>query len=173
VVPINLEWRVGSDGAEVPLGEIGAPTVVPSNGRRLPILMALGVLYSGAIVAAAWFGFQLGRWTDDRASGLADVDTQLAIEALAWRDGDLSLYFSTLDPGAAPRWREEAARRFSAAAPDQRSMKVIETLTRGPDLVEVAVEVGSDAGSSVERRSYRLVGRSWFQTEPAGESPTQ
>ena len=165
-MPTRLDWRVGPTAEEAPLAEPPTPTVLP--GRRKPItVLLLAAVYGGAVLIAAWLGFQLGQWSDARATGLGDVSAQIAIEQLAWREGDLDLYLTTLDPVAPESWRQELAWQFDQESPLEVEIRLVEVEVVEPGLARAMVSISRPDGTSTEVRSYRRSsGQAWYRTGP-------
>lgn len=169
-MPTRLDWRVGPTGDE-PVQAEPRPTVLPQRRTRWPLTLLLTAFYATALLAAATFGFQLGRWQEARVSNLGGIANQLALEDLAWAQADEDLYFSTLDPSAAAT--PGRVQQFWALAPMVVRHEIVEVRFLPPDRAEARVRrsagplTPADAASpgDVELRFYRLVGQSWLRTD--------
>lgn|GEM_PF-5365609 len=165
-MPTRLDWRVGPTAEEAPLAEPPTPTVIPRRRKPIAVLL-LAAVYGSAVLVAAWLGFQLGQWSDARASGLGDVSAQIAIEQLAWHEGDLDLYLTTLDPDAPEPWRQELAWQFAQESPLNIEIRLVEVEVVQPGLARAMVSIDGPDGTSTEVRSYRRSsGQAWYRTEP-------
>jgi hypothetical protein len=139
-----------------------APTVVPHRRRRVTAFL-LSPLYVAALLAAAWVGFGLGRWSEARTINLGSIRNQLAVEAVAWREGDAGLYASTLDPEAPSRWREQQVATFRARAPRSLLIEARSIDLVAPGAAQVVVAITSGTSRLDEERTYRLHGQTWYQ----------
>jgi hypothetical protein len=118
------------------------------------------------------FGFRLGRFSVADAEVKLGIETALALEEIAWRDADLDLYLSTLDPAAAPGWRDGEARRFRANAPADYRARLVRHAPTDTEYVLVVIEesFGNVASSVAESpvftadRVYRPISGAWVRT---------
>src|SRR3990172_3927096 len=156
-MPVRLDWRIGPSGELVP-----APAEHPDGRRRsrfsrrlVPQLLLLAV-YVIALVVSGWFGFAIGRWSDARSSYRQEIESQLEVERLAWREADLDLFTSTMDPDADPSWRHDLIAHFVASAPMPFDARPTYFELAAPDRAYVEVEIDTPDGTSTEAREYRL-----------------
>jgi len=172
-VPPRLDWQVGPPGQRpeafdpAALIDPGAPaapapnSAEPRRRARVPIIVAL---YLMVLAAAAVIGFGLGRWSELYSLARGRVENQLAIERLAWRDADVGLFASTLDPGAPEAWRRRLARDFATLAPLPFAARIDAIAFQTASLVRVEVAVEFPLGDDDEVRYYRWVNGNWYRT---------
>lgn len=164
-MPVDLDWRIGPAGEPVP-----EPTEHPrdrrrsGSSRRLGLQLLLLAGYLVALAASGWVGFAIGRWRDGRSSYRQEIENQLEVEHLAWREADLDLFTSTLDPEADPAWRHDLISQFVAAAPMPFAARPIRFELAPPDGVLVEVEIETRDGPRTEERAYRLGQATWYRT---------
>jgi hypothetical protein len=161
-----LRWNLGG-AHEPPLTEAPEPVVVP-RPRHAARLAVVSVLYVAALIGAAAVGFSIGRWSEARRANLGGIANQLAIETVAWQDGDASLYRTILDPDANAVWQAERLAAFEAAAPAEVEIDTLDialTESDGADVAEVTVVVRQGPAERVEHRRYRASGGSWYLFE--------
>lgn len=180
-MPTRLDWQVGPGGqgpepvdpalmppevAVTPTGARGGEAAVPApprrrSGARLPIFVAFYLLVLGT---AALIGFGLGRWSELQSVTRRRIENQLAIESLAWRDADISLIESTLDPAAGADWRRREIESFRALAPLPFQTRIVSIELVNPRLARVVAAVEQPTRDAVETRFYRWADGIWYRT---------
>lgn len=178
-MPTRLDWQVGPgrqrpepvDPALMPLEVEAAvagargkaePTIARRrSGARLPIFVALYLLVLGT---AALAGFGLGRWSELQSVTRRRIANQIAIESLAWRDADISLIESTLDPAAEADWRRREIESFRALAPLPFQARIVSIELLNPGLARVVAAVEQPTRDAVETRFYRWADGIWYRT---------
>jgi hypothetical protein len=163
-MPTQLDWRVGLSGEETVAAT--APTSASKRGRAPLLSFFLALVYLVGLVIAAGVGFGLGRWKDAQVTYQQVIESRLAVESLAWRTGDASLFASTLDPLADPQWRTSQLSDFARLAPAPRDLRATRLNVLGTDRVEVDVESGATGGASAIVREYVVRDATWYQTNP-------
>jgi hypothetical protein len=162
----RLDWNLPPEPEAAPGAEAGGEPPEPTPGTWRPAVSAV-LVYAAALVCAGFLGFRLGRLSVAREDVIRGVETALALEGIAWRDADLDLYLSTLDPEAPKGWLDGEARRFAAHAP-QSYQGVLQKHTVLPGgRVEVLIRevAGPDPGPGFTAvRVYRLAGDAWVRT---------
>ncbi len=161
----NLDWRIGPRGEEATderLDRRAPPT--QRQPRNLSPLLAATYLIT--LVAAAFVGFAIGRWSEARAIPRRAIENQLQVESLAWRDGDLELFEATVDPEADPSWRGGLIEGFSRSAPMPNQSRLTRFEMLQPDRIIVEIEVETAGGTHVEEREYVLRQATWYRAEP-------
>lgn len=161
-MPPNLDWHVdrSADLEPPPIQPAGAgPPRRPIRPR--PWLLAGYLL---ALVGAGWIGFHIGRWSEIGATNLQAIQNQLSVESLAWRERDLGLYQTTLDPTARRRWRAHVVREFLADPMRNRSLRLAQIEKLSADRLRVIVEIETPTGRRTEARTYRLHKGGWYHT---------
>jgi hypothetical protein len=151
-VGARFEWQVRHDE---PIDPALAPRPPEAEKRRRFRLSGpLVLLYLGAVAAAGWFGFNLGRWSIASGQELRLLTNQLAIEELAWQEGDLELFASTLHPRAPEGWRDELVGNFRrhSQVPYEVELEGRQPAEGGG--LDVQVRVTVPEGSFVELRRY-------------------
>jgi len=127
----------------------------------VPLFVGLYLLILGT---AAAIGFGLGRWSELYGTTRQRIENQLAIESLAWRDADVGLLGSTLDPAAPPDWRRVELERFRGLAPLPFRAEIRSIELQGPGLARVIVAIDLPIGASEETRFYRWAEGVWVRT---------
>jgi hypothetical protein len=159
-----MDWRIGPSGQEVRSDDRRPPRRRSRDLKRTFLYPLLAALYAVALVFAGWVGFATGRWADARTGFREAIESQLELEGLAWREGDLDLFASTVDPGAPPWWREEIVTEFSVDAPQSVEIRPVRLERLSPDRVLVLVEMTAPGGTRTESRTYVLKQNTWYRT---------
>ena len=159
---VRMDWRLGSSGASA-LPEATAE-VRPKRPRRRRrgVLLAF---YVAVLPVAALIGFAYGRQGEGRASLLAALEEQLAIEEMAWREGDEGLYAATLAISSDPSWRADRLLAFESDAPRSWGAELLEARPE-EDRVLVDVEIRTPDGAREETRVYVPEGGRWLRAAP-------
>jgi hypothetical protein len=160
----RLDWRIGPGGEE-PLSAPRPEAVLPRRARRrIALTPGLLAAYLAALAAAGLLGFGLGRSAEARTALAAELERQLTLETLAWRQADEGLLLATLHPSVPAAWRDAQLAAFRAAAPlANYQVELVDFALVGPREARVNVR-GSrlTEGHSVERR-YRATGGRWYR----------
>lgn len=180
-MPTRLDWQVGPGGqgpepvdpalvtSEIEARPAGARRGVSPeparvrrrSGARLPIFVALYLLVLGT---AALVGFGLGRWSELQGVTRRRIENQIAIESLAWRDADIGLIESTLDPAAPADWRRREIESFRVLSPLPFQARIVSIELLNPRLARVVAAVEQPTRDAVETRFYRWADGIWYRT---------
>lgn len=161
-MPTRLAWDTGSDD-DLEVGQQAPPRGArPKRRLRLTPLLLVG--YVAALAVAGFLGFHLGRMSVVEAEQERSIETQLDIEALAWRDADEGLYRSILDLESDEAWREERVAWFLAHSPQPYEIELLEREAVDETTARVRVNVTLPDGSYTEVRVYRLANGVWGLT---------
>ena len=169
----RLHWRVGPGDVEA-VAAPGPERIVPARPqRRVALTAPMVALYLAALACAGGVGFGLGRWSQARSAIAAEVNRQLALETVAYREADPGLLEPTLDPQANESWRAAQLRALALAGPVPGYVVTLESVTPlGPALARVTVRSGPGPDAPRETRLYRASGSTWFRA-PTGQGPNQ
>ena len=157
----RFDWDL--DHSSAPDPEISPPRPPPAPPRRLRLTPFMIALYVGAVAVAGWFGFNLGRWSVDTAEQVRSIENQIEVEQLAWRQGDISLFSTTLHPEAPEPWRNRKLSEFRSYAPLEYSIELLERGDEADGAIDVFVQVTSPEGTQKEMRRYRAIGGAWMR----------
>jgi hypothetical protein len=134
-----------------------------SSGPWGGMLLALLLL-----ILAGIGGFYLGQWSEARRFVIHGVESQLALEQLAWREGDRELYETTLDAWSTVEWRSAQVFEFVTHAPVRWEGRMVDLLPieEGRRL-QVTVEISKPGSTGeISIRFYELRGERWLRAEP-------
>ena len=184
-MPVRLDWRLGTEGDQAPEAARAAqetmgddpwregepPSPAGASGTAgAPFARLLGLLL--LLVLAGAGGFFLGRWAEAQRFVVHGIESQLALEQLAWREGDQELYITTLDPMSTVEWRSAKVFEFLTGTPQRWEARIVELLPMEEGRrMQVTVEISSP-GRPAEAtvRFYELrehpSGSRWLRSEP-------
>ena len=165
-MPVSFRWTVGPAGAEAPLRP-ASPEIPPRTGSSTARRLVVATLYLGALAAAGLSGVMLGQRQFALAHNVEGISNQVAVEQLAWSEGDTALYASTLGPDLPAAQRERLLASFRSSAPRNLELSVLDVAFVASDRAEVTVEPrahGAAVSTAIERRQYRRVGASWLRS---------
>ncbi len=154
-----LEWRVGNR-------EPRAWTVRRSEGSCRRVLRSgmLLVLALGLLAAAAGAGFAIGRWSNVRSVVQRAIADRLALEELAWRTADATLYASVLDPAMEPQARAQLETDFRRLAPRRIELAARSQQVVAGDRIRLRVRQTLPDGQVTEEvREYVRRGADWYR----------
>lgn len=170
----RLDWNLGADDphGEALRLEDDVPDLTTAPARTWRPSAGALLLYTFALVVAGFLGFRLGRYSVAEAEVTQGIETALAIEGIAWKNADLDLYLSTLDPNAEPGWLDRETRAFAQSAPADYRASVLRHAAADGNRVDVVIEesVGGAPGEGprppafTSNRTYRFVGGAWVRT---------
>lgn len=183
-MPVRLDWRLGAGDSQTdappPAFDPEPPVevVIPDgnggggqsshrgsgvSGTVAKLLVTLLLL-----IVAGVGGFFIGQWSEARTFVVHGVENQLALEQLAWREGDRELYQSTLDDWSTVEWRSAQVFEFVTHAPRHWDARLVDLLPieEGRRLqATVEISTPGNAGEIVIR-FYELRGERWLRAEP-------
>ncbi len=188
-MPTRLDWRLGSGGkasdlsaatdpeleahADVFSGRAGTDDDGSGRGSRSGrdagsrlFTRLLGGLV--LLAAAGAIGFYVGRWSEARGFVVHGVEGTIALEELAWREGDREIYESTLDPYSSIEWKSAQVFDFITNAPRPWTASVIDLLpVEKGRRIQATVNVSTPGNpGQTTVRYYELRGEQWRRAEP-------
>jgi len=167
-LPVRLSWNLDDRPPGRDRSDPEPPVTVRARPRSK--VVAFSLAYGIALLAAAWIGYVIGRTTQGQEANLADIETQLAVEQVAWREGDADLYRTTLDPDAPGQWRQQKLDAFRSAAPRAVRISVGSVMRVAPNEASATIVQVDRGVRTVENRAYRLAGSTWYEA-PVGPVP--